>query len=279
MNTIVHLKNMIRYLLLFAFVISSASQMFSQSLTTGYSNLVVKYEVEFLIDSSDVTSKKNELMTLLIGDHISVYKSDVKASRDSLVRSITKNAVDGARANNSNNMVVDFSKIPRVNLQHEVLYKDDKMLVYDKVFRHVFAYEPLHKVNWSLSKESKMIGKYLCYKAIGFYGQRKFVAWYTPEVPIPEGPYTFKGLPGLIVALNDFSNTYVFRLVDLKKEKREITQMKNAVNTTFEKFAQARQDSKDNAVNQVQSILHRSMSDAEKDIVKRYVNRPTNYLD
>ena len=73
-------------------------------------------------------------MTLLIGDHISVYKSDVKASRDSLVRSITKNAVDGARANNSNNMVVDFSKIPRVNLQHEVLYKDDKMLVYDKVF-------------------------------------------------------------------------------------------------------------------------------------------------
>lgn len=73
------------------------------------------------------------------------------------------------------------------------------------------------KPNWIISNETKIIEKYHCQKATLDYGGRKWTAWFTKEIPIPEGPYKFYGLPGLIVKMEDRSGTHQFLLKGNKK--------------------------------------------------------------
>lgn len=55
-------------------------------------------------------------------------------------------------------------------------------------------------IKWNLKyKETKKIGKYVCKKATATFRGTDIEAWYTIDIPVPLGPYKFKGLPGLIL--------------------------------------------------------------------------------
>ncbi|MBW2961592.1 GLPGLI family protein [Mesonia aestuariivivens] len=61
---------------------------------------------------------------------------------------------------------------------------------------------------WKITKQSKKIGKYICYKATNkiLLNNKlpiEVIAWFTPEVPYSFGPKGYGGLPGLIIALNE----------------------------------------------------------------------------
>jgi GLPGLI family protein len=82
---------------------------------------------------------------------------------------------------------------------------------------------------WQLTSETKNIGNYTCYKATftqevenmmmtvenGETKQTKksetitTTAWYTPQIPISNGPTIYHGLPGLILEINDGKTTIV----------------------------------------------------------------------
>ncbi len=49
---------------------------------------------------------------------------------------------------------------------------------------------------------------------------RNYIAWYTAEIPISDGPYKFRGLPGLIVKLYDSKREINYSLIALKKLKK-----------------------------------------------------------
>ena len=77
---------------------------------------------------------------------------------------------------------------------------------------------PIEKtLNWKISSEQKMIGKYKSQKAETTYGGRNWIAWFTTELPFSDGPYVFSGLPGLIVSIQDSNNEYSFNLIEVKK--------------------------------------------------------------
>ncbi|MCH7525123.1 MAG: GLPGLI family protein [Bacteroidetes bacterium] len=65
--------------------------------------------------------------------------------------------------------------------------------------------------NWKLTKETKTIAGYLCYKATGIkrifkrntYLEKPIIAWYSPELNILAGPSGYRKLPGLILELNE----------------------------------------------------------------------------
>lgn len=50
--------------------------------------------------------------------------------------------------------------------------------------------------DWRLTNESKIIMNLSCHKAITEFRGRKYVAWYTPDIPVGYGPRNFYGLPG-----------------------------------------------------------------------------------
>ncbi|MEL7122486.1 MAG: GLPGLI family protein [Bacteroidota bacterium] len=81
-------------------------------------------------------------------------------------------------------------------------------------------------LKWDLLNETQIIAGQVCSKATTHYGGRLYTAWYTTEIPIPDGPYVFNGLPGLILKVVDSKGWYSFTINDmiLKSTKRYIDQ-------------------------------------------------------
>jgi len=83
------------------------------------------------------------------------------------------------------------------------------------------------ELKWTLSKESKMIDNYLCFKAsrnievINSSGNHKFVieAWYCPEIPLSFGPTDFNGLPGLILEARSTHYTFYVKSIKINYDK------------------------------------------------------------
>lgn len=71
--------------------------------------------------------------------------------------------------------------------------------------------------NWKITNESKKIAGFNCIKAICEYNQREFIAWFTKEIPISDGPWKFNGLPGLIIEISTKDESITYSLTGLKK--------------------------------------------------------------
>jgi GLPGLI family protein len=66
-------------------------------------------------------------------------------------------------------------------------------------------------ITWTLSKsETLKIGSYNCNKATADFRGRRYMAWYTEQIPVSAGPWKFNGLPGLILKVEDDSGDVKF---------------------------------------------------------------------
>ena len=63
----------------------------------------------------------------------------------------------------------------------------------------------------------------LCQRADVDFGGRHWVAWFTPEIPVPDGPYKFCGLPGLIVQIADTKDHWRFELTNTRQVDKHVT--------------------------------------------------------
>lgn len=80
-----------------------------------------------------------------------------------------------------------------------------------------FAINTVDKMEWKLSPETKKMGEFILQKATTNWGGRKWTAWFNSEIPISEGPYKFRGLPGLIFQIQDSKSFFIFNLVKSQK--------------------------------------------------------------
>ena len=99
-------------------------------------------------------------------------------------------------------------------------FRRRKMEVTTRVFmpKDVFLYvEELPRQSWTITNDVKPIQGYNCRKATTRYLGRDFEAWYTLEIPIPNGPWKLGGLPGMILEANDVQRHYVFDCVGIEK--------------------------------------------------------------
>lgn len=74
--------------------------------------------------------------------------------------------------------------------------------------------EPL-ALQWHLGTGQDTLLGMLCHDAHTTYGGRRYTAWFAPSIPIPDGPYVFSGLPGLIVRVSDEQGWFHFLLRDV----------------------------------------------------------------
>lgn len=75
-----------------------------------------------------------------------------------------------------------------------------------------FVYpDSVPSLDWNFSDETTdSIMGYDCRKATVEFAGRHYTAWFTPEIPLPFGPYKFGGLPGLILKLEDAEQQFVW---------------------------------------------------------------------
>ena len=128
----------------------------------------------------------------------------------------------------------------RISDGSDELYKNIKEHNYvnaTELYGKLFLVEDsLKTTKWELSKETKHIGEYLCFKAsytedydVETFNQegkitketktRTVTAWYTPQIPISNGPQMYQGLPGLILEINDGELTLICSKIVLNPEE------------------------------------------------------------
>jgi GLPGLI family protein len=83
----------------------------------------------------------------------------------------------------------------------------------------VFVFDTEDKISWNLEKETKKFENYTLQKATTTFGGRNWTAWFAKDIHISEGPYKFRGLPGMIFQLYDDKNNFDFTLVKSFKLK------------------------------------------------------------
>ena len=120
-------------------------------------------------------------------------------------------------------------------------YKDDSEKRIDLLIRYSFTYgnnyflnkiknksytqnhegilieDEIKTLNWKITKDSKKIDIYTCYRAIleikytardNNVKTKIITAWFAPQLPYSYGPLEYYGLPGLIIELQDRNTTY-----------------------------------------------------------------------
>jgi len=99
---------------------------------------------------------------------------------------------------------------------------------------------PLLKEYSSENWHTATVAGYLCRKAVCSFRGRVIEAWFSPDIPINNGPWKFGGLPGLILKLYDIDRLKVFECTAIEifqqaypVKKHEFTQY---VETSRDKY-------------------------------------------
>lgn len=115
----------------------------------------------------------------------------------------------------------------------------NRLTVHSVITPYRYTYEEkINAIAWILTDESKEVCGYLCMKATGTYGGREWIAWYTPEVAIPFGPWKIVGLPGLVMSAEDTEGLHHFTAIQFRTASGDIatSELPEEIKTTREKF-------------------------------------------
>jgi GLPGLI family protein len=104
-----------------------------------------------------------------------------------------------------------------------------------------FHLEIAYPLPWILDLTTvDTINGVVCRVATLDYGGRNWTAYYNTDIAIPQGPYVFSGLPGLIVRIEDERGWYRFDLTDFTvKPKKEYFWRGRYYNSGSQKMARS----------------------------------------
>lgn len=170
------------------------------------------YEYRFIPDSTNVSDVKTEMMNLDIADSESKFYSYTAYHSDSIMR------VDLEKQLASTGMMNVKTDGRKGSIRYSISKKYPKyeVFLHNRILRDQYKVSDDRKIDWKISSEKQKIGEWNSQKAETEFGGRKWVAWFTSDIPIQDGPYKFHGLPGLIVKLEDVSKSHVFNLQAVK---------------------------------------------------------------
>lgn len=178
------------------------------------------YNYEFLEDSTNMYSLTQTEMYLQIGSQLSKFTNAATFISDSTFfkkKNINEPSLDYQMfkmvAGTRPKILATYSiykNWPKKDILSFTAYDDHK---------YYQAVQPISLI-WKLEEtKDSIITGYQCKKALTNFAGRKYIAWYTMQIPVNEGPYKFRGLPGLIVKISDSQNQHRFILTSVKKLK------------------------------------------------------------
>jgi GLPGLI family protein len=168
----------------------------------------VKYEIHYdLHYVLDTTQAPNRLRTVLeVDDEGSVFHTYLVSRRDSIDR-----VIDGIFQTKQ----LDLGRLnalkSKFNYRIFHSYASPTLLQEEKIISDEYVAEnPFDPSAWEIQADTATLHDYPCQKATISYGGRRFEAWFTSALPLQDGPYVFKGLPGLVLEVKDAQNHYRF---------------------------------------------------------------------
>lgn len=168
----------------------------------------------------------DRMLLQISGDGMSKFSSFKNITVDSLLMNLSQEQIsDAATAGKLSNgeFMTIFKHYPEGKLTHT-----------EKICTDWFMYEEdLPAIEWELTDSTTNVLGYECHAAIGEFRGREWIAFYSDEIPLMEGPWKLCGLPGLILKASDKKGHYTFECIGIRsKASRPITIYKVPYNNT-----------------------------------------------
>jgi GLPGLI family protein len=204
------------FLVIFSFIVYTLS---GQTQIAEPLTYRASYELAYKPDSTNLEDVKKEEFLLYSWSNLSLFASKGRILQDSLAADIKLKGMG----------TIDISEraaMTRTNFNY-VIYKgfpEGKISSTYKILRDHLRYEEdLDLFSWEILPETREVKGFSAQKATTTYAGRDYVAWFTSEIPIPDGPYKFNGLPGLILEVTDTQQHYVFTLIGFEEYKTPLS--------------------------------------------------------
>lgn len=180
------------------------------------------YEVRYSLKTmpTHYSGKKEpteDVCILQIGNKLSKSYSQTVYENDSLYTSLLKKGADS------------YPALQEVITPIEIYKNYSKVNYCITTYRTMGQYSPvllceeeMPNFDWKINPEKKEILGYSCSLATTSYRGRDFEVWFTPDIPIFDGPWKFGGLPGLILHVHDTEEQYVFECIGFKQMEKKL---------------------------------------------------------
>lgn len=142
------------------------------------------------------------------GDRVRKDYSQILETREMLNREMTERGEMPRNLGSSSVYPIElfmFSDSYRINR---------RTLLTGPILQYEGGYTPMQ---WSLTGEAEQVGDYQCQKAVTSFGGREWTAWFCPDIPVDGGPYKFRGLPGLILKVEDSEKHFSWTMTGIEK--------------------------------------------------------------
>ena len=216
------MKKLLFAILLAAATLNVQAQGKSDTLVIGQTVYRITYQSKSVRDTSVIPYKyRNDEMRLDISETgLSKFYSYSKILQEEFIK---KQYAMGS---------FDLREMPKAGNLSWIFYKNyptkGKTLMLDRVGEtDCHIEENVETPEWAIIPDSttEILG-YACQMATTQFKGRQWTAWYTEDIPIDEGPWKLRGLPGLILKAYDFQKQYVFDGAGLEQVAEPITFIK-----------------------------------------------------
>ncbi|GGP01255.1 hypothetical protein GCM10010992_01070 [Cloacibacterium rupense] len=166
------------------------------------------YEYKFVSDSTQKDNTTSEMMFLDITKNGSKYYSREVYVQDSIIKADLEKQLKAGISN------INIKRNDKGKVRYKVTkdYSKNKTYFNTKIGTDSYKVLEDRTLNWKVLPEKQKIGSWEAQKATTEFAGRKWTAWFAEELPFNDGPYKFKGLPGLIVKISDDTNSHSMEL-------------------------------------------------------------------
>lgn len=174
-------------------------------------SMQITYQMNLISDSLQREKVKTAEFILLCNTAQSVfYTKDAKDYYDN----------DSGKKGSSTLNLINSSVggIPRFPKHRESVHRNEgKTTVNTDVGKYIFAYEE-PDLKWKIFSQKKDILGYTCRLASATTDTNDtFFAWFAEDISMPDGPFRFKGLSGLVLEVYNKNRTIEFLASEIKK--------------------------------------------------------------
>ena len=156
----------------------------------------------------DIFSKR-DTMSLSIGHNCSLYSSYSDTGKERI--DYTENTTD--KENYRFNITIDTDIM---------VFKSNGTVISNEyvLTKKYTVIDSLNIIDWNITSETLDIMGFTAFKAKGIHKGREYSVWFTPDIPISNGPWKFIGLPGLIIKVEDEEKKVFYDLIEITQSEK-----------------------------------------------------------
>ncbi|MDR6466041.1 GLPGLI family protein [Chryseobacterium sediminis] len=154
------------------------------------------YELQYRFEPNGTSYDKEEMVLDINPDEVKFYESEFLAS-DSL--NILHGGISSQHTSQSGQSIIRKRNSNK-----------NKNFVQIMMMPYYYVFETEDNIQWKIEADTKKINNYNLQRATAVFGGRNWTAWFTPDINIPEGPYKFRGLPGLVLYVEDDKKDFIY---------------------------------------------------------------------